>query len=345
MSTSTQGPQPLLSHRYCAAGHLPRASRSPTATEASPIDDATVTVSLNPPPVAMVNGPYIGNEGAAIAMTSAGSTDPSGGVLTFSWKFGDGGSVDHGESHARLRRQRDVHRDTHGEGSERRHQVGEHHCHVINVPPTARILRTCERHRGRDGHCVPQERDGQGKGGQARRRVLVRLRAGSGATPWSTTIKSVVCPALPDQRPPVTVRGEIRDKDGGTHVVPENDDGDEHGSRRRFFGDLGDDLPERAGRSRCRGASATRACWTSPGPTPSPGGTGNRPRPTRSRLKGRCHGESRLRKGRDVQRESDGEGQRRKSHRVHPGEGHGHTLSVGGATAPALYPLKIFSSP
>ncbi len=38
---------------------------------------------------------------------------------------------------------------------------------------------------------------------------------GAGLSPWSTTVKSVVCPAFPNQRPPVTVVAQIRDKDGG----------------------------------------------------------------------------------------------------------------------------------
>ncbi|MGV3709215.1 MAG: DNA/RNA non-specific endonuclease [Gemmatimonas sp.] len=42
-------------------------------------------------PTANINGPYSGNEGAAIAFSAAGSSDPDAGdVLSYSWSFGDG---------------------------------------------------------------------------------------------------------------------------------------------------------------------------------------------------------------------------------------------------------------
>jgi endoglucanase len=47
----------------------------------------------NQPPVASTGGPYAGEQGAPIAMTAAGSTDPEGGVLTYRWDFGDGTSA------------------------------------------------------------------------------------------------------------------------------------------------------------------------------------------------------------------------------------------------------------
>jgi hypothetical protein len=39
------------------------------------------------PPVANSGGPYLGNEGTAIAFDGTGSTDPEGGTLSFSWDF------------------------------------------------------------------------------------------------------------------------------------------------------------------------------------------------------------------------------------------------------------------
>jgi hypothetical protein len=42
------------------------------------------------PPVAALNGPWSGSEGAGVAMSAAGSTDPDGDALAFAWTFGDG---------------------------------------------------------------------------------------------------------------------------------------------------------------------------------------------------------------------------------------------------------------
>ncbi len=50
----------------------------------------TAEATVNRPPVAEANGPYTGNQGQAIAFSSAGSSDPEGGALTYLWNFGDG---------------------------------------------------------------------------------------------------------------------------------------------------------------------------------------------------------------------------------------------------------------
>ena len=41
-------------------------------------------------PTAKANGPYSGAPGAAIAFSSAGSTDPDGTISAYAWTFGDG---------------------------------------------------------------------------------------------------------------------------------------------------------------------------------------------------------------------------------------------------------------
>lgn len=44
----------------------------------------------NLPPVAEANGPYSGKRNIPVSFTSAGSADPDGSIVTFSWNFGDG---------------------------------------------------------------------------------------------------------------------------------------------------------------------------------------------------------------------------------------------------------------
>ncbi len=51
---------------------------------------STCSSCVNQPPVGEANGPYTGNEGASIAFSSAGSSDPDGIIVTYDWDFGDG---------------------------------------------------------------------------------------------------------------------------------------------------------------------------------------------------------------------------------------------------------------
>ena len=57
------------------------------------VSKAGFTVQAAPlPPVASAGGPYSAAVGAAVAFSSAGSTDPQGQPLSFAWNFGDGSS-------------------------------------------------------------------------------------------------------------------------------------------------------------------------------------------------------------------------------------------------------------
>jgi PKD repeat protein/ABC-type branched-subunit amino acid transport system substrate-binding protein len=50
----------------------------------------TAPTPPNQAPVAAVNGPYSGKEDSSISFSSAGSNDPEGGSIQYSWDFGDG---------------------------------------------------------------------------------------------------------------------------------------------------------------------------------------------------------------------------------------------------------------
>lgn len=45
---------------------------------------------INVPPVAVINGPYSGEEDSEISFSSSGSNDPDGSIVGYSWDFGDG---------------------------------------------------------------------------------------------------------------------------------------------------------------------------------------------------------------------------------------------------------------
>src|SRR5207302_5497556 len=82
------------SHTYAAAGtNTVRISvTDKDGAAGSGQVTATVTATVNHPPVAGPAGPYSGSEGTAVAFDGGGSTDPDGDALTYSWSFGDGSS-------------------------------------------------------------------------------------------------------------------------------------------------------------------------------------------------------------------------------------------------------------
>jgi len=88
-SPASSDPNP--SHTYAANG-LYVASLTVT-DDAGAVNTATATVTVDPnqPPVAVATGtPTVGKAPLAVSFSSAGSNDPDGGQLTYSWDFGDG---------------------------------------------------------------------------------------------------------------------------------------------------------------------------------------------------------------------------------------------------------------
>ena len=51
-------------------------------------------LSLDPPPIAEANGPYVTDEGVDVPLDVTGSNDPGGGPLTFAWDFDGDGEFD-----------------------------------------------------------------------------------------------------------------------------------------------------------------------------------------------------------------------------------------------------------
>jgi len=72
---------------------VPEPGASGTDRGSASCVDETTPPPPNQPPVAHAGGPYTGQEGAPIAMSGAGSSDPEGGALTHRWSFGDGTSA------------------------------------------------------------------------------------------------------------------------------------------------------------------------------------------------------------------------------------------------------------
>jgi large repetitive protein len=57
---------------------------------------ATVSIAVsavNDPPVALADGPFLGNAGRSVQMDASASSDSEGAALTFRWNFGDGSTL------------------------------------------------------------------------------------------------------------------------------------------------------------------------------------------------------------------------------------------------------------
>jgi PKD repeat protein len=79
------------SHAFSQAGSY---AVSLTVTDPfNAADSASVSVTIalaNRPPTAVPGGPYTGQTGSVLTLDGAGSSDPDGDPITYSWDFGDG---------------------------------------------------------------------------------------------------------------------------------------------------------------------------------------------------------------------------------------------------------------
>jgi len=83
------------SHAYAAGGtyNVCLAVTDNGTPNMSHTSCTTATVQrVNRAPVASAGGPYTGMAGAVLSMSSAGSSDPDGDLITCAWTFGDGGT-------------------------------------------------------------------------------------------------------------------------------------------------------------------------------------------------------------------------------------------------------------
>ena len=90
-NTSTQANP---SHTYQSAGNYTVSLTVTDNNNASNSDSTAATIAdqppVNVPPIANANGPYVGTTDVAVSFSSAGSNDPDGSSVTYSWDFGDG---------------------------------------------------------------------------------------------------------------------------------------------------------------------------------------------------------------------------------------------------------------
>jgi PKD repeat protein len=201
---------------YVTTGYIDEASIYNRALSASEIAAIAGAGSAGKciPPVATGNGPYSGTEGTAVAFSSAGSVDPDGGALTYAWTFGNGKTstlanpsniyTDNGVYNVRL-----IVTDPTGAKD-----TASTTATIANVAPTATFTAPASIVEGA-GYTLKLAGADKGAVDKPTLEYALDCGLGAGYTTWSKTIKQVTCPVQPDQRTAITVRGKVRDKDGG----------------------------------------------------------------------------------------------------------------------------------
>jgi probable HAF family extracellular repeat protein len=190
-------------------------------------DERVITVVANQTPVANANGPYAGVEGSPVPFTSAGSGDGNDDDLRYRWDFGDGTtstSASVGKRYAdngiytvtlTVTDESDVSHSTTTTAT------------ITNAAPTGHL--TMRSATGEDEpYVVTISGSDPGTADRPTLEFAIDCGKGSGYGAWTTAATTVTCPAPVDQIPsPITVRGKVRDKDGGetevTRAITVND--------------------------------------------------------------------------------------------------------------------------
>lgn len=76
-----------LSHTYSTLGTF---TVTVTVSDGGQASSRIQTVAVRARPVAAINGPFSSNEGSAVAMSGAASSDADGRIMSYEWNFGDG---------------------------------------------------------------------------------------------------------------------------------------------------------------------------------------------------------------------------------------------------------------
>ena len=210
--TGTPGTPIVASHTYAAPGTSSAYMTVKDKDGGSGLSPKTTVTVSNGAPTANANGPYSANEGAAIAFSSAGSGDPDGSTLSYAWAFGDGTTsllanpsktyTDDGSFSVRL-----IVKDPSGVADTAFTTVT-----TTNVAPTATMSAPFSVAEG-TAYTVSLSGTDAGAGDRPTLEYALDCGQGDPFPVWSTT-KSVSCPGFGDQSSPVTVRGQVRDKDG-----------------------------------------------------------------------------------------------------------------------------------
>ena len=177
-------------------------------------DDAIVHVGGNAAPTAVITGgPFTGVEGTAIAMSAAASSDPEGRPLTYAWSFSDGGGFsqptiskvfgDNGVYSVRL-----IVTDDWGVKD-----TATTTATIANVAPTATLTAPTSIYEG-SGYMVQMAAEDPSVLDEVKLTYALDCGLGAGYTAFGIAY-SIQCPVQLDERATVTVRGKVRDKDGG----------------------------------------------------------------------------------------------------------------------------------